>query len=115
MCEKCFIQESKNFPSHYDFENFEKILDLKCKNKIHEINTQPNKLEDFKIYYQCTHCNKKWIMSIPDNAWRGYFLTEKNAQKYLLSLVKENKNGCYVFFGNNVPNCFSDYTFKMNY
>ena len=97
MCEKCFEKEYKKFSSQTDFENFEKILDLKCQNKILEINTQSNEFEDFRMYYQCTYCNEKWVMSIPDNAWRGYFLTEKNAKKYLLSLNKENKNGCYAF------------------
>lgn len=34
------------------------------------------------MYYQCNTCKEKFVMSIPDNAWRGYFLTEQNAIEY---------------------------------
>jgi len=91
MCEKCFEKEYKKFPSYTDFENFEKVLDKKCKNNILKIDIQSNELIDFRMYYQCTFCKEKWVMSIPENAWRGYFLTEKNALKYHLQLEKEKK------------------------
>ena len=97
MCEKCFEKGYKKFSSQTDFQNFEKVLDLKCQNKILEINTQSNELTDFRMYYQCTNCNEKWVMSIPDNAWRGYFLTEQDALDYHLLLERENKYGCTTF------------------
>ena len=81
-----FLKQYYGFPSQSKFENFERILDLKCKTGKIKILDSKSEVEsgliDFRMYYQCITCKEKFVMSIPDNAWRGYFLTERNAIEY---------------------------------
>lgn len=86
MCKNCFEQEFYNFPTYTDFENFKDILDKKCRGQKFEIleseNERTKGIIDFHMYFQCQSCNEKFILSFPENTWRGYFLTEKNAVSY---------------------------------
>ena len=86
MCNECFDKQYYGFPSQSEFEKFEGILDLKCKTGEIKILDSKSEVEsgllDFRMYYQCITCKEKFVMSIPDNAWRGYFLTEQNAIEY---------------------------------
>ncbi|UOK42226.1 MULTISPECIES: hypothetical protein [Flavobacterium] len=86
MCKDCFDKQYYGFPSQTEFEKFEEILDLKCKSEKIKILESQNEIEgalmDFRMYYQCNTCKEKFVMSIPDNADRGYFLTEQNAIEY---------------------------------
>lgn len=98
MCEKCFDKEIFRFESESDFITLEKSLDLKAK-FLKLINSNHEYLNDFHYTYSCINCNQNWWFSIPDNAWRGYFLTEKNAKKNIKNLRysdKRQKIGCLI-------------------
>lgn len=100
MCSYCFNKEYKGFPSHDDFERFEKDLDLKLReNKVEIYVPTGEGVIDYELNYICKICNEKFVMSVPDNAWRGYFLKEENALKYLDDLKqsdRKTRNGCLV-------------------
>ena len=103
MCKDCFDKQYYGFPSQTEFEYFEDILDLKCKSEKINILESKNEIEfgliDYRMYYQCNTCKEKFVMSIPDNAWRGYFLTEKKAIEYNEKIKisdKKKRNGCLV-------------------
>lgn len=105
MCKDCFEEQYYSFPSQTEFEKFEEVLDLKCrlgKIKILESkNEVENELIDFRMYYKCETCEEKFIMSIPDNAWRGYFLTELNAIEYhqkIKESYKKRQKVCLFIF-----------------
>ena len=104
MCEECFQAEISRFESQAEFEEFEYKLQKKYdRGKIEVINIHDkNELSifDSRLYYRCTSCNENWIISIPDNAWRGYFLTSFNALKYHEQLRKDERRrsiGCWIF------------------
>ncbi len=103
MCEHCFDKEYYGFPSQVEFEKFEEILDQKCSSGKVQIlesqNQEENRSMYFGIYYKCNTCSEKYIISTPDNAWRGYFLTEQNAVEYYHKLKesdKKKKYGCLI-------------------
>ncbi|MDO8316756.1 MAG: hypothetical protein Q7T12_04455 [Flavobacterium sp.] len=103
MCNECFDKQYYGFPSQSEFEKFEGILDIKCKTGEIKILDSKSEVEsgllDFRMYYQCITCKEKFVMSIPDNAWRGYFLTEQNAIEYhekIKTSDKKKKNGCLI-------------------
>lgn len=103
MGKDCFDKQYYGFPSQTEFEKFEEILDLKCRSQKIKIlesgNEAKGELMDFRMYYECNTCKEKFVMSIPDNAWRGYFLTEQNTIKYhekLKKSDKEKRNGCFL-------------------
>jgi outer membrane protein assembly factor BamE (lipoprotein component of BamABCDE complex) len=101
MCENCFDKEIPRFESQSEFIAFEKILDQKLKFLINT-NSSHEYLKDYHYCYKCLGCNQSWWLSIPDNAWRGYFLTEKKAQTYIENLResdKKRKNGCLITLG----------------
>ena len=103
MCEDCFENGFYKFESQNDFEKFESLLDKKCNNlKIEIIDRyEENELSifDSRLYYKCTNCNENWVMSIPDNAWRGYFLPVATAIKHHEELRRSDKKkaiGCWA-------------------
>jgi hypothetical protein len=103
MCEDCFDKEYYGFPSQVEFEKFEEILDQQCNSGKVQIlesqNEEESGLMDFRMYYKCNTCDEKYAMSIPDNAWRGYFLTEQKAIEYhnkLKESDKKKKYGCLI-------------------
>lgn len=102
MCEDCFTKEISKFDSQADFEKFENILQKKCHEGKVEIidigNEQALEAFDSRLYYHCTSCSKNWIMSIPDNAWRGYFLTEAKGSAITKS-SKKNKRADHLTVG----------------
>ncbi|NHM01571.1 hypothetical protein [Flavobacterium difficile] len=103
MCRDCFDKQYYGFASLTEFEKFEEVLDLKCKSEKIKILESKNEFEsgliDFRMYYKCNTCKEKFVVSIPDNAWRGYFLTEPNAIEYhekIKTSDKKKKNGCVI-------------------
>lgn len=57
-------------------------------------------LMDYRLYFKCNTCSEKYVLSIPDHAWRGCFLTEQNAFDYRKKLRmsdKDKRNGCLIF------------------
>ena len=100
MCEDCFDKEISKFNSQEDFDNFQRLIDIKInEEKLRAIRDENQQNWDFKLIYQCISCKEEWILSIPDNAWRGYFLTKKNAIKRDIELESERKKGstgCFI-------------------
>lgn len=87
MCKDCFENNIMSFPSQDDYEDFIKILDEKIKVKKMRLNDSlentNNILEiDFRTYATCNSCGENWVLEIPDNANRGYFLNESGIEKY---------------------------------
>lgn len=98
MCEKCFDKELLRFENESEFIAFEKSLDQKA-NFVNLINAKDKYFTDFHYTYTCKNCNQNWWLSIPDNAWRGYFLTEQNAKKHIRDLKdsdNKKRNGCLI-------------------
>ena len=101
MCGDCFESEHNSFLSQSDFEEFEKVLDKKCWSKKNSILEGDNIFLDFRMYYQYNTCKEEFIMSIPNYADRGYFLTRENAYKHHIKLnesQKSRKIGCLILF-----------------
>ena len=101
MCKDCFEKVYYSFPSQLEFKNFEDILNSKThSNKIQILEEDyENSFLDYQMYFQCNTCEEIFVLSIPENAWRGYFLTEQNALTYhdkLHSSDKKKKYGCLV-------------------
>ena len=97
MCADCFDSEISKFNSEMDFNDFQKILDQKVnKNQLKTIRDNNAKDVDFKTTYNCSSCNQEWILSFPENAWRGYFLKKNNALKRLEELELKSKKTLLV-------------------
>lgn len=102
MCENCFEKEIHEFETYEHFDTF----DLELTNKlgsskmilIKDIFNERSLNNGYSIY-KCQSCLKEWYLSIPDNAWRGYFLEKKSAiqriNKEWIESQKENK-GCWI-------------------
>ena len=84
MCEKCFDNEIFRFESQSDFHIFETKFDKKT-NFIELTNSKHNYLNVFVYTYTCKSCYENWWLSIPENAWRGFFLTETKATLYFIN------------------------------
>ena len=103
MCEDCFLEEIFRFESQLDFEEFERTLQKKCDSEKIKIpddySTNSLDILSSRLYYKCVNCDQVWYKSIPENAWRGYFLTEQKALEHIDNLKKEDKKkalGCIV-------------------
>lgn len=78
MCSSCFTENISFFKSKEEFLIFEKELDIKIWNNIL---IQLKNKHDYRvgdIIYKCVKCESKWILSIPDYSWNGYFIKESN-------------------------------------
>ena len=103
MCDDCFQNLIYKFDSQKEFEDFETIVTNKCINKKFEIikREETDFWAPFDSYefYKCSSCGQIWILSIPENAWRGFFLTQDKGREYTKQ-IKENdkikKIGCLV-------------------
>ncbi len=86
MCEDCFQELIYKFPTRQSFEDFENVLQAKCTEEkllildMHK--TDYLSAFDSNLYYECKSCKDVWIMNIPDNAWRGFFLPADKAIEY---------------------------------
>jgi hypothetical protein len=100
MCENCFLQGILRFDSQKDFEDAETLIDKKINDKqLVLIRDENHENWDFKLIYQCTSCKEEWILSIPDNAYRGYLLIKSEAIKKGIRDQSEKKNnsiGCVI-------------------
>lgn len=103
MCENCFQTSIYRFDTYHDFEAFEDKLQRKCAKKqltiVDRQATDYLSTYDSCIFYKCRNCNEVWALSIPDNAWRGFFLPEDKALEYIKRYRKDDKKksfGCMV-------------------
>lgn len=104
MCNDCFDKQYYGFSSYTEYEEFEAILDFKARShKIQIIESEDEGVKGlmyYRLYFKCNTCSEKYALSIPDHAWRGYFLTEQNAFDYRKKLRisdKDKRNGCLIF------------------
>ena len=77
MCNDCFIEEIKSFPTWQEFENFDVALTKKIVNdKTIQLKRFVNSgWKDIGYYeYECHKCGQFWKLAEPDLAFRGYFL-----------------------------------------
>jgi hypothetical protein len=103
MCDNCFQNLIYKFDSQKEFEDFETIIQNKCINKKLEIikREETDFWAPFDSYefYKCSSCGQIWILSIPESAWRGFFLTQDKGLEYTKQ-IKENDKikriGCLV-------------------
>ena len=103
MCDDCFENLIYKFDSQKDFEDFETIVQNKCINKkltiIKREVTDSFAIFDSYDFYKCNSCGEVWTLSIPDNAWRGFFLTQDKGIEYTKILKEKDKIrriGCLV-------------------
>jgi hypothetical protein len=103
MCDDCFVSLIYKFDSQKDFDDFQTILTNKCISKKLEIikREETDYWAPFDPYefYKCNSCGQIWILSIPDNARRGLFLTQDKGIEYTKKLKEKNKVrriGCLV-------------------
>jgi hypothetical protein len=104
MCGACFLEGIYRFPSAHAFEVFEKDL-LGKQPQLHTqvlsaLSQNPLLISSPVGYYRCDVCQELWALSIPDNAWRGYFLPKDEALSYQEKLNHQDKSkrlGCIAF------------------
>jgi len=103
MCDNCFKELIYNFDSQQEFDNFQTILINKFIDKKLEIikREETDYWAPFDPYefYKCTSCGQIWILSIPDNARKGFFLTQDKGLEYSKKLREKDKVkriGCLV-------------------
>src|SRR4051812_22562777 len=103
MCNDCFNKLIYKFDSQKEFEDFEIILRNKCIAgklaiiKMEEIDAYA--AFDPYEYFKCNSCGEIWIHSFAKDAWRGFFLTQKEALKFTKDLKEKDKIrriGCLV-------------------
>ncbi len=103
MCDECLENLIYKFDSQKEFEAFEAIVQNKCINKKLEIlkREEADFWAPFDSYelYKCNSCGEIWALSIPENAWRGFFLTRDKAFEYTKQIKERDKIkriGCLV-------------------
>lgn len=84
MCEHCTPLTKLRFPSKRDFISFKKKFKAKLVDGtfIQVINSDETEHTSLESTYQCTFCSIDWVLSLPKNVWRGYFLPEESIVKY---------------------------------
>ncbi len=103
MCDDCSNHLTYKFDSQKEFEDFETIVQNKCiNNKLTIIKREETDYFapfDSYEFYKCNSCGQIWILSIPENAWRGFFLTQDKGLEYTKKIREKDKIrriGCLV-------------------
>jgi hypothetical protein len=95
MCEACFLKGIYQFASWPAFDLFDQQLlasDLLQQSRPRDEAAQASlSAYEPQHYYQCPKCEQVWALSVPDNAWRGYFLPERDALRYVKRLHRQDK------------------------
>jgi len=103
MCKDCFVELVYRFESQ---DNFEKVEEnIREKTGITNLEVVERPLNNYTaasnadFIYRCSTCGERWILSIPQNAWRGYLLTEQKAIEHsnqLKASDKKKRKGCLL-------------------
>jgi hypothetical protein len=95
MCDNCSKDLKYRFDTQKEFEDFETIIQNKCIDKKLEIikREETDYLAPFDSFefYKCNSCGQIWTLSIPENAWRGFFLTENEAIKHWREIKRKDR------------------------
>lgn len=88
MCGSCFQKEYSSFPSYWIFDEFDLRLTQKLQAAEGLRYAEQIQIDRFHSVsaYKCGACGTTWQLSEPDNAWRGFFLTEPHARAYLKNI-----------------------------
>ena len=106
MCKNCFPKGIDSFKSWQDFESFDKVLEAKRASEQLVPVEKPvstlilKNLMLVDVYYKCSSCNEIWVLSSPENAWRGYFLPMEQAVAHvrrIQSSDRAKRTGCLIF------------------
>lgn len=69
-CIQCNLHRGE-FRSEHEFSQFYNLItDLVSSSKLIKIDEKSN-FEFFVVRYKCSFCNTIWVLSIPDQAYRG--------------------------------------------
>jgi hypothetical protein len=100
MCENCFSEVDK-FPSYVEEREFHTQLIQKLDlGKVELVRRSVEYKGDFHDIYKCLNCKTVWWISLAENAWRGYCLTESHAKQFIENYKKSGQDkryGCLVF------------------
>jgi hypothetical protein len=95
MCDDCFETLIYKFDSQQEFDDFQTILTNKFISKKLEIikREETDFWAPFDPYefYKCNSCGQIWILSIPENTRRGFFLTQDKGIKYTKKIKEKDK------------------------
>ena len=93
MCGNCSEKEYTSFSNYWDFEEFDLRLNqrLQVPGGLHCVEQIEIDRFRFTTRYKCGTCGTTWQLSEPDNAWRGFFLTEPNARAYLNNIGRNDR------------------------
>ena len=100
MCSKCFDNNYFQFESQSDFEIFDKELALKLNDNFEVLKPKESYKQVHFDQYQCLNCKTIWNLSIPENAWRGFFLDNESLKPHIDNFKKEDRRkgivGCLI-------------------
>jgi hypothetical protein len=98
MCNACSLKAIYSFPSAADFAAFDADLTHKLFIKQLTAVSTPA-LEQASAAFVCLGCPAVWVLSEPNNAWRGFFLPQAEAIRHLRRMNKATitqQLGCLV-------------------
>ena len=98
MAFNCSLKPIYSFPSAASFEAFDRVLTHKLATKQLTAVPAPD-VEQASAAFLCADCQEVWVLSEPDNAWRGFFLPQSEAIRHVATLKKApttKQLGCLV-------------------
>jgi hypothetical protein len=102
VCSSCFEKGVAGFPNYWEYDAFELTLQrLLASGQLRPdgLMAQPLRFP-YEARYTCQSCHEVWAWSVPDNAWRGYFLPAAEVGFYLEKLQRRRsiwRFGCLAF------------------
>lgn len=92
MCDKCFDKEYNSFPTYKDFDELDLLLTKKLSaGQLKSIGDNGKYLDYSFSIYKCESCQTIWWLSMPENAWRGFFAHDQNAKLLLDKIYASDK------------------------
>jgi len=91
MCSKCFDKQYGSFDTQYEFEVFERELILKLNGDLKLFKQSEQYRNIYFDQYECLNCKAIWSLSVPENAWRGFFLNKESLKSHIDKLKKKDK------------------------
>jgi hypothetical protein len=95
MCNACSLKAIYSFPSVADFTALDADLTHKLSTKQLTAVSTPA-LEQASAAFVCPGCPDVWVLSEPDNAWRGFFLPQAEVISHMTKATTTKQLGCLV-------------------
>lgn len=84
------------FDSQQEYEAFENDLDRQIyANRIEHLCGISHKGVSC-LAYRCTQCYEIYLLSMPDHAWRGFYLPEEIATKHIATINRKDRMALYT-------------------